>query len=171
MGQWGDQPFESDGGLDAVFDVLDYLIKKVQRTACGPHPPDAALTWDKQELAANVELLCLVAEEVYRPAVANPVRGMPLPPPKEIADWRESFLTRWGQLAKRQFGRTPAELELLGVEAAAPLVRLGELSLRQTEQSEATYGAVVEERIAASKQETAKEKKSVKKRGRNSKNS
>jgi hypothetical protein len=156
MGQWGNQPFESDGGLDAVFDVLDYLLKKVERLACGPRPRGSALLRDKQELAANVELLCLVAVAVYRPALVVPIRGLPLPPPEVIAGWRDNFLAHWGRLARRQLGATPAESERLGVEATAPLVRLSELSRRQADRSEATYREVVAKFVATGKRKSAK---------------
>jgi hypothetical protein len=38
MGAWGDGPFESDGGLDEVFALLNRLTDKVERLACGPYP-------------------------------------------------------------------------------------------------------------------------------------
>jgi hypothetical protein len=62
MGQWGYTPFEIDGGLDAAFALLDHLTRRVERLACGPHPRGSSVIRDAEQLAANVELLCLVAE-------------------------------------------------------------------------------------------------------------
>ena len=153
MGQWGYLPFENDGGLDAAFSLLNHLLQEVKRLACGPRPRGSSLIWDEQQLAANVELLRLVAEAIYRPAMFVPIRGMPLPDPEEIADWREQFLARWRKLAKRQLHGTTAELEQNGLKAVAPLLQLAELSRQQIEQSEATHREVVLEVVAARKRE------------------
>ena len=158
MGQWGYQPFESDGGLDAAFSLLNHLIKEVERLACGPHPRGSSLIWDEQQLAANVELLCLVAEAVYRPAMFVPVRGMPLPDPEAIANWRDQFLARWRKLGKRQIEGTPEEVERFGLSAAIPYLRLADLSRRQIEQSEVTHREAQLEVVEARKREEAEER-------------
>jgi hypothetical protein len=155
MGQWGYTPFENDAGLDEAFALLDHLTKKVDRLTCGPRPRGSCILWDTEALAANVELLCLVAQAVYRPAMFVPIRGMPLPAPETIAGWREKFLARYNRLARRQLQGTPAELERFGLEAAAPLVRLAELSRLQLEQSEATHREVIMEVVEARQREAA----------------
>jgi hypothetical protein len=151
MGQWGHLPFENDGGLDAAFALLDHLTRKVERLACGPHPRGASVVRDAEQLAAYVELLRLVAETVYRPAMFVPIRGMPLPGPELLTTWREKFLDWWRKTAKKQLEGTPGELEQLGQSAAAPLAQLAELSRQQIEQSTATHQAVLLEVVEARK--------------------
>src|SRR5262245_961425 len=118
MGMWGDGPFESDGGLDEVFALLGHLTGKVEQVARGTGGDRSSIIHDAQELAANVELLRLVAEAAYRPAMFAPVRGMPLPDPEVVAGWRGEFLARYARLAREQVEGTPAELERFGREAA-----------------------------------------------------
>jgi len=157
MGAWGDGPFESDGGLDEAFALLHYLIGKVEHLTCAPRSRGSSVIQDEQALAANVELLCLVAQAVYRPAMFIPLRGMPLPDPEVVAEWRDKFLVRYGRLAKRQLEGTPSELERFAVEAAAPLLRLADLSRLQSAQSVAAHQEVVAEVVAARRQEASEE--------------
>jgi hypothetical protein len=110
---------------------------------------------DAEQLAAYVELLSLVAEAIYRPAMCVPIRGMPLPPADLIAEWRDKFLAWWRKLASKQLEGTPAELEQLALSAAEPLVRLAKLARRQLERSEATHREVMLEVVEARKREDA----------------
>jgi hypothetical protein len=155
MGQWGDTPFENDGGLDAAFALLDHLTRIVERLACGPHPRGASVIRDAEQLAANVELLCLVARAVYRPAMFVPIRGMLLPQPEVIVGWRDQFLEWWRKLAKKRLECTSSELEQLALDAASPLLRLAELSRHQIEQAEATHRQVTQEVADARMREQA----------------
>jgi hypothetical protein len=155
MGQWGYAPFENDGGLDAAFELLDHLTRVVERLACGPRVRGFSVTRDAELLAANVELLSLVANAVYRPAMFVPIRGLPLPGPEVLSEWRDKFLAWWGKAAKKQLEGTAAELEQYGLMAAEPLLRLAELSRRQIEQSEATHKEVILEVVEARKREAA----------------
>ena len=84
MGAWGNGPFDSDGGLDEVFALLDHLTTKVEQIACGSGGDRSSVIRDEQELAADVALLCLVAEAAYRPALFVPIRGLPLPDAETI---------------------------------------------------------------------------------------
>jgi hypothetical protein len=155
MGQWGYQPFENDGGLDVAFTMLAQLTRGVERLACGPHPRGSSVIRAAEELAANVELLCLIAEAAYRPAMCVPIRGMPLPEPAVIAAWQDKFLPWWLKLAKKQLVGTPAELEQLGLSAAAPLAKLAELSRHQIEHAEATHRETIVAVAEARKREDA----------------
>jgi hypothetical protein len=152
---WGDGPFESDGGLDEVFALLDFLTAKIEQIACGTSGDRSSIIRDEQELAANVELLCLVAEAVYRPAMFVPIRGMPLPDAKVVRSWRRKFVTRYGRVAKQQIEGSAAELKRFAQEAAAPLARLAELSQRQVDGSYTVHQQVVAEVIEARRQEAA----------------
>jgi hypothetical protein len=154
MGAWGDGAFECDGGLDEAFALLGHLSLKVEHIARGTEGDRSSLMHDAQELAANVELLRLVAEVVYRPAMFVPIRGMPLPDPEVIDGWRGEFLSRCARLAPEQFEVAPAELERFAQELAAPLSRLAELSRRQAEGSEATHLEVIAEVVANRKRES-----------------
>ena len=153
MGMWGDGPFESDGGLDEAFALLKHLSSKIEQVARGTGGDRSSIIYDGQELAANVELLRLVAEAAYRPAMFAPIRGMPLPDPGVIAGWRDEFLARYARLAMEQVEGTPAELERFGREIAAPLARLADLSRQQSDASEATQREVWAEVIAARERE------------------
>ncbi|MGL4423324.1 MAG: hypothetical protein ACRCZF_21885 [Gemmataceae bacterium] len=157
MGDWGDGPFENDAGLDEVFAVLDNLITKIEHIACGTSGDRSSLTRDEQELAANVELLCTIAIAVYRPALFVPIRGLPLPDPGVIQGWRQKFLTRARRQAKTEFEASPAERKQFVAQAIAPLDRLAELSLQQTEVAEATHQQVTAEVLEARKREAAGE--------------
>src|SRR5262245_1527463 len=153
MRMWGDGPFESDGGLDEVFALLCHLTGRLEQVACGTGGDRSSITHDQQELAANAELLRLVAEAAYRPAMFAPIRGMPLPAPKVLAGWRDEFLARYARLAPEQVEGTPAEREQFGLAAAAPLARLADLSRRQSEAIEATQREVWAEALAARQRE------------------
>jgi hypothetical protein len=155
MGAWGDGPFESDGGLDEVFALLDHLTTKVEQIACGTGGDRSSAIRDEQELAANVALLCLVAEAAYRPAMFVPVRGMPLPDPEAVRAWRRKFVTRFGRLAKGQLEGSRADLRRYAREAAAPLDRLAALSRQQVAASEATHQQVNAEVAEARRREAA----------------
>lgn len=153
MGAWGDGPFESDGGLDAAFAVLAHLTAAVEQIARGTAGDRSSVIRDEQELAANVELLCLVAEAVYRAAVFTPIRGLPLPDPDTVRAWRRAFVTRYGRLARTQLEGTPAELRRFAREAAGPLDRLVRLSRQQFEAAEETQRQVVAELFEAQRRE------------------
>jgi hypothetical protein len=149
MGQWGDGPFECDGGLDEAFALLDHLVGKVEQVARATGGDRSCIFHDGEELAANVALLGLVAEAVYRPAMFVPLRGMPLPAPEVIDGWRGEFLARCIRLAAEQLEGTPAELERFAKDTAAPLSRLADLSRRQSEASDATHREVVTAVVAS----------------------
>jgi hypothetical protein len=156
MGQWGDGPFECDGGLDEAFALLDHLVGKVEQIARGTGGDRSCIIHDGEELAANVELLRLVGEAVYRPAMFVPIRGIPLPTPELIEGWRSEFLARCARLAPEQLEGTPADLERFAKDAAAPLSRLAELSRQQSSAAEAIHLQVVAEVVAARQRESTK---------------
>jgi hypothetical protein len=145
MGMWGFGPFENDGALDEVFDLQEHLIKKVKRLACGPLSDWKSIFRDAQSLGANVELLCMVAQAAYQAAVFSIVRGDLLPDAEIISEWRVRFFSRCTRLCKREFQRTPAELEQFALEAAAPLIGLAELSRQQSAMWAATSHEIAEE--------------------------
>jgi hypothetical protein len=157
MGQWNDGPFDNDGALDQVFALLNHLLEKVERLACGPYPRGSSVLCDAEALAANVERLALVAGAAYRSAMFAPVRGMPLPDAAVIDGWRQSFIGRYRRVGRRQVEGTRAEIERYSLEAAAPLARLGELSRQQDEQAEATHREVWAEVLDARLREQAEE--------------
>jgi hypothetical protein len=157
MGQWNDGPFDNDGALDQVFALLNHLLDRVERLACGPYPRGASVISDAEALAANVELVALVARAAYRSAMFVPVRGMPLPDAAAIEAWRQRFIERFRHVGRRQVEGTRAEIERYSVEAAAPLARLAELSREQEEQAEATHREVWAEVREARLREQAEE--------------
>jgi hypothetical protein len=154
---WGNGPFESDGGLDEVFALLDHLAGRIEGIACGTAGDRSSVIRDEQELAAAVESLCLIAEAVYRPAMFVPIRGLPLPDAEAVQGWRREFAARYGRLAKKQLEGTPDELERFARQAAAPLDRLAELSRQQAEAAEATHQQVTAEVVDARRREAAEE--------------
>ena len=153
MGQWGGGPFECDGALDEAFALLNHFVGKVEQIARATGGDRSCILHDAEELAANVELLRLVGEAVYRPAMFVPIRGMPLPDPEVIEGWQDEFLARCALLAPEELEGTPAELDRFAQEAAAPLSRLAELSRRQSAAAEATHREVVGAVVAARQRE------------------
>src|SRR5262249_35105024 len=109
MGVWGDHPFENDSGLDVVYATLRHLLAAVERLACGPWPRGSSLHYDALELAANVEIVALVASAAYKAAMFVPIRGMLLPDPTVVAGWKEQYLAHWERLARRQVEGSAAE--------------------------------------------------------------
>lgn len=153
MGQWGHKPFECDGGLDEAFALLGHLLARVEQIARGTGGDRSCIVRDGEELAANVELLRMVSEAVYPPAMFVPIRGMPLPDPEVIEEWRGAFLGRCARLAAEQLEGTPAALERFAHDAATPLFQLAELARRQSAAAAATHLEVVAEVIAARQRE------------------
>lgn len=149
MGAWGDHPFECDSGLDVVYATLRRLLAEVERLACGPWPRGSSLHYDAQELAANVEIIALVATAAYKPAMFIPIRGMLLPDPEVFAGWKENYLAHWERLGRRQVDGTATERRQYGLEAAAPLDRLAALSREQIERQEEAHREAVAAVVAA----------------------
>jgi hypothetical protein len=139
MGVWGDHAFESDSGLDVVYATLRHLLAEVERLACGPWPRGSSLHYDALELAANVEIVALVARAAYKAAMFVPVRGMLLPDPEVVAGWKEQYLAHWERLGRWQVEGSAAERRRYGLEAAAPLDRLAKLSREQRKRQEAAH--------------------------------
>ncbi len=138
MGQWGDGPFDSDGGQDEMLAVIDRLSAQVEGIACGTSGDRSSVIRDEQELTANVEMLCLIARAAYRSAMFLPFRLL-LPDAAIVREWRRKFIARYGRLAKKQLEGTLAELKRYAREAAAPLDRLAELSREQAEGAASTH--------------------------------
>ncbi len=157
MGAWNYGPFDNDGGLDAAFRVLDHLAGQVEQVARGTEGDRSSIVSDAEELAALVEMLRLIAESVYRPAMFVPIRGMPLPAPEVLDGWRDEFLARCSRLAPKQVKSASAEQERFAQEAAAPLARLAKLSQQQADSSPAVHQQMMAEVVEARRREAAGE--------------
>jgi hypothetical protein len=154
MGTWGTHPFENDDALDEVYTLINHLLEKVETLACKPHRRGDSVLLDAERLAANVELLLLIARRVYRTATFTwMIRGDLLADADTVDGWKAKFLERWDQHARRQLEGSATELHKLGRTLARPMDRLAVLSRRQQERLQSTYQEYLEKIVAARRRE------------------
>lgn len=95
MGTWGEGIYQNDMAIDHVYDLLDRLVEEIEQTVADPvrMEPDED---DSRRMLANLDLLFLISEHVYRQVWDTwSIRGPMLPDAGTILDWKAKYLMTW----------------------------------------------------------------------------